>query len=124
MGDEGSRQPSGERPAPNRDPHDPRGDVEAEEAAVRAQHTALDTLAQSTAAVKQFNVESARSLPHVSASLASRAKMLATLRAQIVALDQRAARCRQRAIALAERSGVDVSELSLHDPDAEVLEGN
>ena len=100
------------------------GDVEAEAAAVRAQKTALNEFAASTAAVAEFNVEAARALPHLSATLAARAKALSSLKGQIASLDQRAAHCRQRALLLAERCGVSVEDLGLHDPDAEVLDGN
>jgi hypothetical protein len=100
------------------------GDPVAEDQALADCAHAVDRIHTAVKHVSHFNTESGRLIPTLSVSLAQHAKMLVTLRTSVGQLHDRAARCRQRVLAMAERNGVDVAALHLHDPDAEVLEGN
>jgi hypothetical protein len=92
--------------------------------ALEDQETATLSIRSAISAAAHFNSESLRLLPAVAASLTTHARNLAALKSQLSHLEHRAARCRERAITLAERQGVDTASLHLHDPDAEILDGH
>lgn len=88
-------------------------------AAMRADDAAVHhSMAAAIARMAHFNAESQRLLPALSTTVGAHVKTLTDLRADIARLEARAAACRARALALAEKRGVDVAGLSLHDPDA------
>ena len=72
------------------------------------------------AAVHTAGVEGGRLLPALAHAIEGHVAELRALRGAVAAVAARAARCRARALALAERHGVDVASLGLNDPDAEI----
>lgn len=82
----------------------------------------LSLLSDALRRVTHFNHESSRLIPGLAVAMANHAKDLQALQKRVALLDQRAAACRQRSLALAQRYRVDVSALRLHDRDAELEE--
>jgi hypothetical protein len=95
----------------------PTGDDAVVSATVAQQQEALTKLSDALRRITHFNNESTRLIPGLANAFTVHAKDLSALQRRIALLETKAARCRERALALAVKNGVDVTQLRLHNQD-------